>query len=378
VDRRTFLGTLPASVGALAEPASAQPCPPDIWLHHRPPRDYLAAAGRTKGVAANDTALVARLLKSYRRFFKQHHYAGGMWELFFRERHGALHDVFMKGSVEEAAKILRNPSGSDLHYGFDETRVETAKRLEADGAARAQYASRVKMFLVTVAEALGAAKVESSESDKRYPVPPTERLLRAIDKPMGIPIAFPNPFPDEFGLQTDRGVAGERSVQALYQAFRTRALVAGMRHPKILEIGAGTGRAAYYCHRMGLTDYTILDLPFTGISQGYFLGRTLGESAVALEGEPARREALKLISPDPFLADTTRYDLVVNVDGLTEMPLSVSRGYWKAIKARARLFLSINHEVNEHSVMEITETSPITRHPYWMRRGYVEELYAIS
>ena len=373
--RRTFLGSLAGTAVVTTGAKAAEPCPPDIWQLHRPARDYLATPARTRGEPANDLALVERLVRSYRRFFRRDDYAGGMWTTFFVERHGKLHDVFMKGSAEDAARILRDPSASDLHYGFDETRIETRDRLSRDRQAAAALASHVKMILVTVAEALGVRKVESSENDRRFPMLPTDELLAAIDAPMGIKVDFPNPFPDEFGLQTGRGVAGERAVQSLYQAFRTRAVAEGMRSPRILEIGGGTGRAAYYCHRMGLTDYTILDLPFSGISQGYFLGRALGPDAIAAEGEAASPRKVKLVSPQHFMAQPARYDLVVNVDGFTEMPLAISRGYWRHFKPASRKFLSMNHEVNEYTVAEITQSKPVIRFPYWLRRGYVEELY---
>lgn len=41
----------------------------------------------------------------------------------------------------------------------------------------------------------------------------------------------------------------------------------------------------------------------------------------------------------------------------------------------ARVFISINHEANDFTVAELTSRVRSVRYPYWMRAGYVEELY---
>jgi hypothetical protein len=53
----------------------------------------------------------------------------------------------------------------------------------------------------------------------------------------------------------------------------------------------------------------------------------------------------------------------------------------EAIKARARQFFSINHEINPVTVREVcaeTGMHAATRALCWMRRGYVEELFQIQ
>ena len=50
----------------------------------------------------------------------------------------------------------------------------------------------------------------------------------------------------------------------------------------------------------------------------YFLGRTLGEKAIRLFGEE-EGPGIRILPPAAFLAAADRYDLVVNVDSLTEM-----------------------------------------------------------
>lgn len=53
------------------------------------------------------------------------------------------------------------------------------------------------------------------------------------------------------------------------------------------------------------------------------------------------------------------------------MDRAVAENYVAAIKARASTFLSINHESNAFTVRELIGGN---RYPYWLRRGYVEEV----
>jgi hypothetical protein len=276
---------------------------------------------------------------------------------------------------------LRDPASTQLHNGFDTTVADFTKSLIASEATSRGYAKTCKMKLLTLGDALGVTGLDNPESycahPEPAPAPETDELLERIERALGFRIDFPNPFPNEFGLATKRGIAGYRAINALYQAHRIKTLVARIRNPRILEIGGGTGRTAYYAHKLGLKNYSIVDLPFTAISQGYFLGRTLGLDSIAADGDPETTDAVKLYAPETFFARRERYDLIVNVDSLTEMGLEAASAYGKAIHSRAARFLSINHESNEFTVRQLPGFAPETRYPYWMRRGYVEELYLL-
>jgi hypothetical protein len=383
--RRSFLAASAAAVtpfsltGRTEESSRAIAPNIDLWTHHRRDRNYLASSGRSTGPQSwDDLRLVARLLAVYKRTFSLEHYGEGMWRQFFEKRHGSLHKIFMSGDIVAAATVLRNPAASDLHYGFENTVPEFTEKLVNSVQRAEDYAVLCKMHLVTLAEALGLIILENPETYSYKPNSPAgpeiDTLLTQLDRAFGTEIAFPNPFPNEFGLKTPRGIAGYRAVHALYQAYRIRAL-----QPRsVVEIGGGLGRTAYYCHLLGKRDYVMVDLPFTALSQGYFLGTLLGERALVLDGEPYRRDAIKIESPDTFLKSKRNHDLFVNVDSLTEIPLAVATPYYQAFRRRGKLLLSINHEANAHTVHADLGDVKHTRFPYWMRRGYVEELYSLE
>jgi hypothetical protein len=352
----------------------------NAWATDRRDRDYRAEPGRSVGEMSTNPELVKRLLASYRRTFRKEHY-GNMWGTIFEQNHLPIHQVFMAGTVDAAERILRDPASTELHHGFDTTVAEFTKRLMASAATAQGLAKTCKAKLLTLGDALGVTGLDNPvaycASPEAQPALETDELLERIERALGLRIDFPNPFPNEFGLATQRGIAGYRAINALYQAHRIKSLVAGIRNPRILEIGGGTGRTAYYAYKVGLKNYSIVDLPFTAISQGYFLGRTLGANSVAADGEAGAADAVKLYAPETFFARRERYDLVINVDSLTELGRDTASAYWKVIQSRAARFLSINHESNEFTVRQLPGPEPQTRYPYWMRRGYVEELYLL-
>jgi hypothetical protein len=332
----------------------------------------------TTGASANDGALIDRVIAAYRRSAPVAAAEGeSMWRSFFSEFHGEIHTALVRGPRSRVEEILRNPATSDLFYGFDNCSATLLRgqRLEDRDAPALALDG-----LLAFAEAVGVRRLENPEaySRRRPPCPDVDAVLHALDDALGVFLPIPNPFPRELGAVTGRGVLSYRCPQAMYQAWRLREQTVSLRSPRILEVGAGLGRTALYAHALGLTDYTIVDLPTSAVAQGYFLGRTLGADRVTLDGEPKRPGAVAIQTPQAFHADTTHYDVVLNADSLTEMDSTVAREYWTAFQRRADRVLSINHESNPFTVRDLIVASgphaSVSRFPSWMRRGYVEEV----
>ena len=309
---------------------------PMVWMRHRP--WYLlnveVAMVKCRGAALDD-ATIRRVPSAYRASRPDRHYGtASMWRDFFETRQRRLHDLFLTGTAGEVRKALSNPGESDLSYGFDSFFPEFVRQLKRSASDRESYAQLCLDDLLRSAEAFGLTHCDWPESGAwRNNAVSAEEIRVKIEKPFGINITFPNPYPDEFGLATSRGVASYRAVYSLDLALRVKQLLSAVPAPKILEIGAGLGRAAYYAMRIGLPHYEVVDLPFTAISQGYFLMSTLGTDKVVLAGEAGsgQRGTVRLTTPSDFLAAATRYDLVVNVDSFTEIDPEVARRYWNKI-----------------------------------------------
>jgi hypothetical protein len=321
---------------------------------------------------------IARLLAAYRASAADAPAdRESMWTVFQTERQQELHRVFMQGSPAAALSILADPRGNDLFHGFDGLcRTILARR---NAASERDEVRAVVDELFQLAAALGVGpRIFCPEIALQQVAPPDpDALLDAIDAALGQALTFPNPFAGEMGVATRRGIVSYRSPPAVYQAFRMRQLAAGTDAPVVAEIGGGLGRTAFHAHRLGLRNYTLVDLPMTAIAQGYFLIGALGPDAVSLHGEARGDGRLRIVPPSVFLADERRHDLVANIDSLTEMGRATAEAYLRHIRRCARVFWSVNHETNPYTVRELLGSAPDgvsdTRVPYWMRKGYVEE-----
>jgi len=181
----------------------------------------------------------------------------------------------------------------------------------------------------------------------------------------------------EIGLVTSRGIITERAIQSLYFASRIKeCLKNNIINSSILEIGGGMGRNAYYAKKLGVKKYIIIDLPSTCIMSSYYLGTTLGEENITLFGE--NTDNYVHILPTNNYTDNTNIDLIIQVDGLTEMGRINSQNYIDNFPKISPLFLSINHEANFYKCHDLYKNNKniecVYRYPSWHRDGYIEEL----
>ena len=332
---------------------------------------HIAKGGLTDNGGPANRHLVSRLIKS-------HHVKStspsGQWEHIFKGKQKDIQEALNSKDIERVSEILSNPNKSDLLYGFD----SNAKSLFSGGNIPTED-PRTYDALLSLAEAVGATRSHNPEAKpEEYNI---EHIIQLIEKIIGINIFIPNIYPFDFGLLTSRGIIHYRSPLAVYQAWRTFKLLSRNTSLSVLEIGGGLGRAAYFSRMLGIDDYTIVDIPLTSMTQGYFLGHTLGENIVFLEDEledADYKSKIKLISPEKLFKDRKKYDLIVNFDGLTEFSVEDIKRYWNYIKKSTGVFLSVNNESNEIDLHNLiandNSISEYQRFPFWLRKGYVEEI----
>lgn len=323
-----------------------------------------------------DESLIRRIINSFMHSMAANRDLGDSeWKTIINMNAEVLR-AFAENDFVAAAAFLRDPVNTKLLYGF-----EPAFAIGAPESL-AYFAPSALDALCRLAEATGSIRADNPESyGARDPIIyEAEEILAAVDKTLGWQFTVPNPFPAENGTLTSRGVISQRMPHALYQAWRIKQLTGHVARPRVLEIGGGLGRTAYYAREFGIADYTIVDLPMSGIAQAYFLGRTLGGDALSLAGEERRASdaaAVKLRPPEWFLNTDESFDLVIAVDCLTEMDRAVADAYWSKIKLSSGRFWSLNHEVNKFRVADVLADRPplisVERNCCWLRRGYVEE-----
>jgi hypothetical protein len=302
----------------------------------------------------DDSAIIHRLISAF------HHASAGflghgasMWAGFDPLKTD-INEALTSRDVTQLSRLLREPSSNELFYGFDNLTKKLTRRMKR----RLRFGINTKRdafeelhrLLFDIAGAAGVARVFSSEGPiDRQRRPPVEDILTSLDEAFGFKIDFPNPYPDEFGIVTSRGIASYRAIQALCQTWRSKTLLNRMNGKRLLEIGAGLGRNAYYAVRFGIENYTIIDLPITQVAQGYFLGRTLGGETISLSGEMSPAQ-IRIRSPDWLFKNAETFDLVINVDSLTELDKATADSYVRYSKEQAKAFWSMNHEYNLFTV----------------------------
>jgi len=173
-----------------------------------------------------------------------------------------------------------DPGSNNLLFGFDGLYVDETSGLLFSKEMRDQRIRELAYLLRLLAEAVGVVRTRNPEVLCTHPVyeqdPVTEEvedLVSRIETSIGALIDFPNPYPNEHGILTSRGVVSHRAYHGIYQASLLKTL-ARYFGDRILEIGAGLGRTAYYAIRFGLRNYTIVDLPLANVAQASFLGMT--------------------------------------------------------------------------------------------------------
>ncbi len=344
-----------------------------------------------------DVEIAARLLRAYEASAPPVQRASSdrqdIWTAI-RDQQSEFETVLGRRDPELLAEYLCNVSRHDASIGIVQGDQEY-DRIVADRSYRSFVGLMAKDKLVSLAEAVGSLPVENPEQGRfatnlRVDV---NELVSGISRQIGIDVAPPDIDGGLFKLRTARGLFGERDANAIFTAWLLGGVVRRVQGSRICEIGAGSGRVAYWGQRLGLGSHTIIDLPLVNVVQGYYLLRSLPSARVALYGEPrSDGEAIDItIWPNNALdaLPGDEFDVVLNQDSMPEMDRQTVDDYLRWIGRMCRgLFLSINQEgqgaygrnLRQVSLPEAVAATAgfalLDRYPYWLRRGYVVELYA--
>jgi len=291
---------------------------------------------------------------------------GKIWEWCYNQ--------YSKTSITE--ENLENMTGTSLVYGF----------FGGNGDGVLERAAVLKL-----AKALGILGIENPEGGANhipiinsYWIHITEsELLNQIEAKIGFDIRLPIFTAGRTVLGTDRGVISDRHCHYLWLMKRIVELCPD-RNSAIIEIGAGLGLLGYFLDRAGYMDYTSIDLANASACQTYFLAKNLPDRNIILSGEvthpfdEAYKTDIKLLHYTDFKdIEKNRFSLMINLDGFTEMGIEVVTNYMKSDSSP--LLLSVNHELNEFRVIDTHKPyrKLVYRYPFWVRDGYVEELYEL-
>jgi hypothetical protein len=291
--------------------------------------------------------------------------------------------------ISTIQQMLARLFHTSLIWGLGRVHPDTPLHVRAGQTEGLQI--QVTDALVSLAEATGVARVTCIEQQgveahlaalKINPAELLDDLVYLTRLEVGMPEVGQN-----YGcLIGGRKVSIDTLVHA-YTAYRLDQL--GIeRHERVVEIGGGYGCLAYVCRLNGFSDYTIVDLPWVNVIQGYVLIMSLPPGSVSLFGEPDAAVKVRPFWEFGRLPDRS-VDVVVNTDSLPEIGEATGRQYINDIaRVIRKYFLSINQEAMmeypgvgyQLHVNGLAAEEPRLRlqhrQRYWMRQGYVEEVFA--
>ncbi len=344
-------------------------------------------------VEREDIVICRRLLKAYKlatklNISKNPALPAGrkkdIWTDLATSYHREFIDVLQEGSPETLAKYLLSVHARGISQGLVQGEIEYQK-LRSSQIFRRFTGVNIKDKLVALAEYLSVLPYENPEQGTYGAniYKDENKLILEIEKRLKIKITTPDFENALFKLKLRSGSLHVRDIYALYTAIRV--LETAGKKVKVAEIGGGVGKAAYYSYKLGIRDYSIFDLSYINVLQGYFLLKSFPNS-VSLYGE--KPKAIKVL-PDFMFAKMpkNRFDLTLNEDSFPEINPGLVRNYLKDIRRNTKKYLlSINQEgessfaaIKQSIVGKIIEEAggfkKEYRFPFWVRKGYIEELY---
>jgi hypothetical protein len=344
-------------------------------------------------VSTTDLVLCERLIAAYARARVDGSDGGGMWDHeIFRDRQRELVLALERGDATTVAELLGSMFRSDFILGMapGSLGVDRQPRI----LARLSYLTTMSK-LVSLAESQGAALVENPEQGAVGVglADGVDELMQRLEASLGFSLDFP-PVGAAYGVLAAGRLITPDTPDQVYAAVRIRDVLhehfSHRAEPlRVVEIGAGYGGMAYWLmKRFEPSQYVVLDLPITNVLQGYFLAQTLGHSQVSLYGEGPG--PVVVLPGHALSAVQTPFDVLLNKDSMPEIPHDALLDYLRwARGACTGIFYSYNQEaaaefagtaqnVVPQVLTEVGGFARKRRDASWLRRGYVEEVYAID
>ena len=292
-----------------------------------------------------------------------------------------LIEIVEEKNAKKLADYLINFGSGYIMFGGVTTSVDLFTTIYEQNYVALTYLDK----LVSLADALGLIPYEmplSPQSGNNMRVS-IDELVDKIENYLSISISPPAGVIYTDGIVSSKGIFHYRHLNAIYSASRIQALNPNKK--PCCEYGGGIGIAAMYARRMGIMDYTLYDLPITCLLAGHYLLHSVGLESVNLYGEPAQENTIKVLPYwEPINAKNNQFYLTINQDSFPEISRSLVEEYLLQIKRTTRkYFLSINHEGFYPKTVnllaeQINGFKRISRSKYWIREGYLEELFRLQ
>jgi hypothetical protein len=219
-------------------------------------------------------------------------------------------------------------------------------------------------------------------------------MLSDFEHNLGFSLSPPNIFAGLFEISLGAYRFNQVDLMSLNSALAVRRVMSDKSLQRIVEIGGGSGRFAYYCLKLGLGPIYIIDLPHVLILQYWYLSKALPASKIRFNHSSDSSSADIVLVPNSKMnsIDSKQIEMVFNQDSFAEMPTDIVKQYldWIALNKDSLIF-SINHESKPFSnyggeqqinIFEVLSSDNrfklLSRELDWVRRGYVRSIFRVE
>ena len=220
-------------------------------------------------------------------------------------------------------------------------------------------------------------------------------FLHHLDAAFGMPVIPPTVYTGLLLTEIGNRKFNQVDIMALNASLQIKNTLANSPNKTILEIGSGSGITPYWCNRLGLGPIQIIDLPHVAVLQAFYLLKSLPNANILLYGEEqgVNEPDITVYPHWAFLElPKNKVELVFNQDSFAEMSNETVLKYLTWISdIGAQILLSINHEsgatydsalASQANISRLIQENPaylrLSRHPNWVRQGYIDQVWKID
>jgi len=220
-------------------------------------------------------------------------------------------------------------------------------------------------------------------------------FLNRLDLAFGMPVIPPTVYTGLLLTEVGDRKFNQVDIMALNASLQIKNTLANSPNKTILEIGSGSGITPYWCNRLGLGPIQIIDLPHVAVLQAFYLLKSLPDANILLYGEDqgVNEPDITIYPHWAFLElPKNKVELVFNQDSFAEMSNETVLNYLTWISdIGAQILLSINHEsgatydsalASQANISRLIQENSLylrlSRHPNWVRQGYIDQVWKID
>jgi hypothetical protein len=377
-------------------------------FHHFMPNGYPDCAINLGEVPSSENEqskllkeLLQRLCRAYRAAYDlECPEKDDMWAEVSKKHYQQLHHFILREDLSQIYAILKNAIHNEVCFGLG-SGPSWYKKIQAPEHSPSIGATILDRF-ISLAEFLGILESENPEDVENYGkniYTSPQVLFAKIQEKLKIDIATPK-FIGLFGLDINGHLLTVRTPDCLYTSYIMSLLTKREKIEQVFEIGGGFGLCSYYFSLMNpACRYTIYDLPMVNFIQGFYLAQALDADSVSFFGEE-KKGRIDLCPSSQFGDQNLENGLIFSQDVFPELdPAIIDQYLDKILHSNSRYFLTINHdkkylipnynsELSEHSdrsefyfksqLEQAFRDQLIYRSRYWIRKGYLEELFSLK